>query len=117
MKAHAAVAAELLEDCDFVDAVLQDFRTATLDDRGRALFAFLEKVNQHPAEIDAADVSAVRAAGWSDEALYDAITVCALFNFYNRWVDASGVHPMSDEAHKLAAVRMAASGYVRTPQE
>ncbi len=26
--------------------------------------------------------------------------MCALFNFYNRWIDASGVHAMSDDAHR-----------------
>ena len=31
--------------------------------------------------------------GWTDEAIYSAVSVCALFNFYNRWIDATGVHP------------------------
>ena len=66
--------------------------------------------------IGQADVDAAKKAGWSDEALYDAITVCALFNFYNRWIDATGVHPMSDEQHRAAAERMA-PGYLRTPVE
>ena len=39
------------------------------------------------------------AVGWDDEAIYFAITVCALFNFYNRWIDATGVHALSPEAH------------------
>jgi hypothetical protein len=34
------------------------------------------------------------------------------FNFYNRWIDASGVHAMSDDAHRQGGKRMAASGYV-----
>ena len=42
----------------------------------------------------------LRAVGWTDEALYFAITVCAMFNFYNRWIDATGVHALSDEAHR-----------------
>jgi hypothetical protein len=50
--------------------------------------------------------------GWSDDALYYAITVCALFNFYNRWIDATGVHPNSPEAHREAGRRMAGAGYV-----
>jgi hypothetical protein len=44
---------------------------------------------------------------------YFAITVCALFNFYNRWIDAAGVHPLSDEAHRDGGKRMATHGYVR----
>lgn len=52
-------------------------------------------------------------AGWTGEAIYYAITVCALFNFYNRWVDACGVHALSDEAHRAGGKRSAALGYVR----
>ena len=61
-----------------------------------------------------ADLEIARAAGWTDEALYFAITVCALFNFYNRWIDASGVHALSDEAHRAGGKRSAAHGYVRS---
>lgn len=61
-----------------------------------------------------ADLDAARAAGWSDEALYFAITVCALFNFYNRWIDAAGVHALSDEAHRQGARRSAQHGYARS---
>jgi hypothetical protein len=63
--------------------------------------------------MTAADLDTARAAGWSDEELYFAITVCALFNFYNRWIDASGVHALSDEAHRAGGQRMAAGGYAR----
>ncbi len=47
-------------------------------------------------------------------AIYDAITVCALFNFYNRWIDASGVHEMPAEAHRLGGKRLAQNGYIVT---
>jgi hypothetical protein len=53
------------------------------------------------------------AAGWTDEQIYYAITVCALFNFYNRWIDSTGVHALSDEAHRAGGQRTAAHGYVR----
>lgn len=42
-----------------------------------------------------------------------ASTVCASFNFYNRWIDATGVHAMSDEAHRLGGKRMATGTYAR----
>jgi hypothetical protein len=74
---------------------------------------FVSKVNKHSPEITAADMGPLRAVGWADEAIYYAITVCALFNFYNRWVDASGVHAMSDEAHRKRGKISAQSGYVR----
>lgn len=59
----------------------------------------------------------LRAAGWSDACIYSAITVCALFNFYNRWIDASGVQPMPPEVHRAHAKRSVKSGYIRTPPE
>lgn len=55
----------------------------------------------------------LRAASWTDEQIYYTITVCALFNFYNRWIDASGVHALSEEAHREGGKRSAAIGYVR----
>ena len=45
----------------------------------------------------------LRAAGWDDEAIYFAITVCALFSFYNHWIDASGVHVYSTRRTAKAA--------------
>jgi hypothetical protein len=71
-------------------------------------------VNHASARIAEGDLDVVRAAGWTDEALYFAITVCALFNFYNRWIDATGVHALSDEAHRQGGKRSAQSGYVRS---
>ena len=71
-------------------------------------------MNHESPTITEGDLDVARAAGWTDDALYFAITVCALFNFYNRWIDASGVHKMSDEAHRQAAKRSAVHGYVRS---
>jgi alkylhydroperoxidase family enzyme len=85
-----------------------------LDEKHKALFRFVRQVNEASTTITAADVEALHAAGWDDEAIYFAITVCALFNFYNRWIDASGVQALSDEAHREGGKRTAAHGYVRS---
>jgi hypothetical protein len=53
----------------------------------------------------------LKAAGWSDEAIYDAINVCALFNFYNRWIDATGVGNHSAELYAQSGERLAVRGY------
>ena len=92
---------------------MEDLESSALDDRHKALFRFVDRVNHDSPRIAPADLEALRAAGWSDEAIYFAVTVCALFNFYNRWIDATGVHAMSDEAHREGAKRMAVQGYVR----
>jgi alkylhydroperoxidase family enzyme len=104
----------LLGDAALVESVLADVESSGLDEQHKALIRFVDKVNHASATITDTDVDVVRAAGWTDEALYFAITVCALFNFYNRWIDATGVHALSDEAHRQGAKRSAQSGYVRS---
>ena len=96
-----------------VQGVLEDIDSSSLTDAEKLLMHFLDKVNHDSPRITPADIEPLHAAGWTDEQIYYAITVCALFNFYNRWIDASGVHALSDEAHREGAKRMAAMGYVR----
>ena len=96
-----------------VNRVLEDLETAPLTPAERTLLRFVDKVNHDSVRITAEDMRPLHDAGWTDEQIYYAITICALFNFYNRWVDAAGVHTMSDEAHREAGARSAAHGYVR----
>jgi alkylhydroperoxidase family enzyme len=95
-----------------VRRVIEDLDTAPLPENEKMLLRFVGKVNRESHTITPADIEPLRVVGWTDEAIYYAITVCALFNFYNRWVDATGVHAMSDEAHRKRAKISAQSGYV-----
>jgi alkylhydroperoxidase family enzyme len=106
----------LLGSKDLVNGVLANLETSALSDAEKALMRFVRKVNHESYTIQPADVETLHAAGYTDEAIYYAITVCALFNFYNRWIDASGVHPMSDAAHAAGAKRSAIHGYSRSSQ-
>jgi alkylhydroperoxidase family enzyme len=101
----------LLEDRALVDAVLEDYTTAPIGAREKALFAFIEKVNRQSNQIGEGDIQAVVGAGWTEEAVYDAITVCALFNFYNTWIDATGVRDMPAAAYDMLGQRLATQGY------
>ena len=113
MKSHAAVAAVLLGNEELVRQVLHDIDSSSLTPAEKLLLHFLDKVNHDSPRITAADILPLHAAGWTDEQLWYAITVCALFNFYNRWIDATGVCPLSDEAHREGGRRSAAGGYAR----
>jgi alkylhydroperoxidase family enzyme len=94
--------------------VLDDLDTAPISEKDRALYAFVQKTNADSVAITAADVERVRKAGWSDEAIYDAITVCALFNFYNVWIDATGVSDMPALGYEMSGHRLATEGYARS---
>jgi alkylhydroperoxidase family enzyme len=102
-----------LQGEEFVTGVVRDLETSALTEKEKALFRFVDKVNSQSPQISPADMQPLYAAGWDDEVIYYAITVCALFNFYNRWIDASGVHALSDEAHRQNATRSASAGYIR----
>jgi alkylhydroperoxidase family enzyme len=98
---------------EFIAGVVRDLETSRLTEKEKALFRFVDKVNRCSQTISAEDMEPLHSAGWEDEAIYYAITVCALFNFYNRWVDASGVHALSEEAHRQGGQRSAGAGYIR----
>ncbi len=93
--------------------VLEDLESSALTEKEKVLMRFVSKVNHHSPQISPGDMLPLYAVGWDDRAIYYAITVCALFNFYNRWIDASGVHALSGEAHREGGKRSKAHGYVR----
>ena len=94
--------------------MFEDYKAAPITDAEKELLAYIEKVNCNCAAVEQADSDRLHEAGWSDEAIYDAVMVCGLFNFYNRWVDAAGVHAMSAEDHAASGKRLAARGYILT---
>jgi len=113
MKAHAAVAAHLYGDADLVWGAIRDLENSALPEKDKAMLGFVRKVTLESALISAADVAVLHGEGWDDASIYYAIAVCALFNFYNRFVSANGVKPVSDEAFHRFGARMAKIGYVR----
>jgi uncharacterized peroxidase-related enzyme len=68
-----------------------DYRRAGLEPRMRALCDFAVKVTAEPSKVGATDIEALRAAGWSDAAIHDALQVVAYFNYINRIAHALGV--------------------------
>lgn len=106
----------MLGSKELVASVLADLETSSLPAAEKVLLRFVRKVNHESYTIGPEDIVMLHSAGYTDEAIYYTITVCALFNFYNRWIDASGVHPMSDAAHAAGAKRSAIHGYSRSSQ-
>lgn len=100
-----------MKDRTLVDAVLEDYRTAPISEPEKVLFGFIEKMNAASNQLQPGDLDEVVEAGWTEEAVYDAITVCALFNFYNKWIDATGVCDMPAAAYEMSGERLGTSGY------
>ena len=75
------------------DALMVAPEDAGLEPRWLPLLAYVRKLTQTPSRVTDADAQAVLAAGWSEDAFYDAIIVCAAFNMMNRIVEGCGVVP------------------------
>jgi alkylhydroperoxidase family enzyme len=106
-----------LGDEELVQQVLNDYCSSRLSDAEKALFAFIEKVNSASNQIRQTDVDVLKKFAWTDEAIYDAVTVCSLFNFYNRWNDAMGTPDMPAFAYEMTGKRIAEHGYFQKPEE
>ncbi len=97
-------------------AVLEDWRTAPIDEGLRAMLGYLAKVTRTPDEVTAADADAVRAAGVSDDKIEDALGVCFGFNLIARLADSFAFTPISEIIGKDQLLeyeaRFLESGYV-----
>jgi alkylhydroperoxidase family enzyme len=69
-----------------------------------------------PEELGPADADAVRAAGVSDEALVDAVHICALFNMIVRLADSLGWDVPPPETLAARAEGMLGRGYALQPR-
>ena len=92
--------------------MLADWRTAPLDPKLRATLGFLEKLTLSPADVGPSDVAPLRATGVSDEAIEDAIHVCALFNVYDRLADAMAWHLPGPDGYTASGRSLIRRGYL-----
>jgi uncharacterized peroxidase-related enzyme len=71
-------------------ALQRDWRSAGLEPADAVLCGFAEKLTLTPGAMSAADIEALRRAGFGDRAIHDAIQVASYFNYINRVAD--GLH-------------------------
>ncbi|MFD7921303.1 carboxymuconolactone decarboxylase family protein [Streptomyces sp. NPDC059740] len=115
---HGAVAERFGIEPGLLTALLVDVATAPVRESLKPLFAYVRKLTREPSRMTAADAEAVLDCGWQQRTLYDAVSVCALFNLMNRIVEGTGVRAPDEHYFSAAAQRLSAdpefSGY-RTP--
>lgn len=56
-----------------------------------ALLEYVELITRAADRSTAADVEKLRAAGWTEDQIAEAVYVTAMFAFFNRVADAFGV--------------------------
>jgi uncharacterized peroxidase-related enzyme len=80
-----------------VNGLVADWRAVPLNSRVWMLLEFAEKITRAPAACRETDVHALRSAGFSDNAIHDAVQIVAYFNYINRVADALGVQLEPDQ--------------------
>ena len=73
-----------------------------------AILKLAATANQRPLNAD--DFIDARRH-WAEEAIYDALTVTSLFNFINKWVDSTGVEPLTPDGYAARGKLLAEEGY------
>jgi uncharacterized peroxidase-related enzyme len=59
----------------------------------RALCDYAVRLTATPAEVGREDADRLRADGWTDKAIHDAIQVISYFNYINRVAEGVGIDP------------------------
>lgn len=82
------------------DGLVDDVDTAEVADKMKPILKYVRKLTLTPTQVGEKDAQAVYDAGWEERALFDAISVCALFNFMNRIVEGAGLrsNPLAQPA-------------------
>lgn len=81
----------LLKDDALLDRIEVDWRAAGLDARRLAILEYAEKLTRAPADMERADVDALRAEGLSDADVLGLCECVAYYAYANRIADGLGV--------------------------
>ncbi len=93
MESHERDLRSVVESDEQRQAVQEDYQSAGLTQREVALLNFAVKLTKHPSGLHQEDLDALRAYGFTDEQLVDAVHCIGYFNFINRVLDGLGVDP------------------------
>ncbi len=96
--AHVIAARNFGISPDLFEGLMADLATSGVEERMKPILAYVGKLTRTPSMMAERDAQLVYQAGWSEEALFTAISVCALFNFMNRIVEGSGIKPGASES-------------------
>lgn len=92
--AHKAMAQAFGVDPELIKALVTSGPADAIIDRKLVpLLEYVRQVTVDPGKSTDAMAEAVYAAGWSEDALYDAVAVAALYAYMNRILEGAGIDP------------------------
>jgi uncharacterized peroxidase-related enzyme len=114
---HGAAASHLHGgDAGLVAAVCQDYKTAPISDKLKALLAIAEQVQIDGKRVTTQLVEEARQRGATDLDIHDTILIAAAFCMYNRYVDGLQTwQPRNESMYQEMGKHMAEEGYCSRP--
>jgi uncharacterized peroxidase-related enzyme len=111
---HGAIAAAHLDgNEELVQCVKQDFHSADVSPKLKALLNIAGKVQQDGKKVTAEDVELARNEGATDIEIHDTVLIAAAFCMYNRYVDGlATVQPQDPDLYRQRGKMVARDGYV-----
>jgi len=110
---HGALAGHYLQ-CDIpqIDAIKNDFNSAGISPKMKALLAIAASVQKGGKQVTTEQIEAARAEGATDIEIHDTVLIAASFCMFNRYVDGLGTWaPQDRQFYVERAPRRAEEGY------
>ncbi|MEO6835285.1 MAG: peroxidase-related enzyme [Candidatus Tumulicola sp.] len=93
MTAHGAALRILGKDAILAEQIANNWHTADLTPRWRAMLEFASRVNEPGFAATDAEIEAMRAQGFSDDEIWDIAAIAAFFGFSNRMAGLMDMRP------------------------
>lgn len=96
MTAHGAALRILGKDPALAEQIANNWQTADLCPRWRAMLEFASRVNEPGFAADDAEIAALKANGFSDDDVWDIAAIAGFFGFSNRMAGAMDMRPNAE---------------------
>lgn len=93
MTAHGAALRIFGKDPGSAEQIANNWRTADLSPRWRAMLEFASRVNEPGFAATDAEIQAMRERGFSDDDVWDIAAIAAFFGFSNRMAGLMDMRP------------------------
>lgn len=91
--AHTLMARAFGIETDVFETLLENPAAAPIDAKMVPVLLLARALTKHAGQSPARETRAVLEAGWSEESLFEAISIVGLYNYMNRLVDGAGLVP------------------------
>lgn len=110
---HGALAQHYFKcDMPFIDAIKNDYRSAPISDKLKALLAIAGSVQKGGKQVTPEQIGQAKDFGATDKEIHDTVLIAAAFCMFNRYVDGLNTWAPQDRQLYVDRARMRAEeGY------